>query len=119
MQERPRDYGVGALVHMISVLPPGRRQGLEIEFNHVANQSCVCNKTVIKLWPPKLSGASWLGNTLMCQRVSILILQGENTEALSSSQNSPYMSCENEENECSFIRECALKPVESALTPGG
>lgn len=38
----------GFLGHAISVQPPGRRRGLEIEFNYVANDSlsCLHNETL-------------------------------------------------------------------------
>lgn len=54
-----------------SVQTSGRGRGLKIEFNHLANatksQPCLCNETLIKLWTPKLSEASWVVNTSLGQ----------------------------------------------------
>lgn len=54
-----------------SVQTLGRGRGLKIEFNHLANatksQPCLYNETLIKLWTPKLSEASWVVNTSLGQ----------------------------------------------------
>lgn len=60
--------------------PSEEGRGLEIEFNHVAND-WISYAWVIKcqqkLCPLKLSGASWLKNTLMCWHGDVLDSTGE------------------------------------------
>lgn len=65
-------------------LPPGRRKGLEIEFNHqwpVSYQSCLCNET----FPTKaVQGLSRLVNTQGTRRVPSLEGIGAQCSVLST-----------------------------------
>lgn len=69
------------------IQPPAKIKGLETESNHVANdrrprQNCSL----------KLSGASWLVNTLMCLEGGISRFHGEKAKQLSvlSVKNLPW-----------------------------
>lgn len=95
-----------------------RRGGLETEFNHVANDS------VNHVYVMRLSGhqssveiPGWwrhrCADVPMCREGNVSWFHGERP------QNSPYMSCENKQNEGGYIRKCTLKPMESALIPSG
>lgn len=76
---------LGALSYMVSAPTPWRREGLEIEFNHVA-------KMPIKTVTTEAHGASSLVNTLICQEGDPHTEKGHGSSSLESFQTLPYVS---------------------------